>query len=287
MSEKGIAEISVDIGVLRSINGTSSRDDADGTTVGVEDSLFCRTAFARVEMGETACSQHPECLVGIGHTLYAFEVHHTLVGDGIVAAMSGVVHIECSVLEQVIQLVFRQRITLARGIHFLRVCIEVDFIDHKVRVLPAYALCTLFRHTCMEVVVAVVSQENQLVLPFAETIVLHISDQLIHHLLRFCNRVYRQTTDTDVHASLCIALALVVVEKTEIVVAGVCLGLHGGVLGLVGEQGVLSRSGKQFAVVERTIAHQQKPTRLFAAACTAVVEHLHQPAVCRSIGCAT
>ncbi len=271
----------VDIRVLRGIHRAVRRNDTNRAAIGVEHRLFGRAALAGVEMGKTAGGEHPKRLVLVGHLADTAQVHHALVGDGIVAAMAGVVEIERAVLEQVVQLVLGQRVALAGGIGLLRVRIEIDLVDNKVGVLATHALRTGFRHACMEVVVAIVGQENELLLPSTRIGVLNIGDELVYHRECFGLRGNRKASDTDIHTALRVAFTLVVVEKSEIVVGGVSSRLDRGVLGLIGEQRVLTRGGQELAVVERAIAHQTEPTRLAVAARAAVVEHLHQP----TIGC--
>ena len=104
-------------------------------------------------------------------------------------------------------------------------------------------------------------------------------------MLRLLHSAHRQTPYTYVHAPVGVALALAIVKKTEIVIGGVCLGLYGGVLGLVGEERVLSAIAAQFAIVVGAISHKQEPTRFLNAATIvcAVIEHFHNPTESGSI----
>ncbi len=284
MTEKRVAEILVNIGVLRGIDGATCRNDTNSATIGIQNRLLRCTAFAGIEMSKTACSEHPKRLVLVGHLAYAAQIHHTLVGDGVVAAVTGIVHIQRTILQKVVELVLCQRVALARCIGLLWVGIEIDLIDDEIGVLAAHTLGSCLCHTGMQIVVTIIGKENKLLFPFARVGVFDISNQLIHHLLRLRFGGDGKTPDTNIHATLRVAFALVVVEESKIVVGGVSLGLDGGVLRLVGEQRVLARCGQQLAVVESAVTHQTEPTRLAVAACATVVEHFHQPTIRRGIG---
>ena len=171
--------------------------------------------------------------------------------------MPGVVEEQYSILQKVVQFRLCERITLTRGIDFLWICVQVNLIDYKVKILFANTFCPFFRYTGMQSVITIVGEEYELCLPLTHVFVAHISYGLVDHVLRLFYGVGRQSAHAYVHSAIGVALSLAIVQETEIVIRGICLGLHIGVLGLVGEKFIISTHPHQFAVVESAIAEQQ------------------------------
>ena len=120
-------------------------------------------------------------------------------------------------------------------------------------------------------------------MPLAGVLVLQVGGYLPRRTFGHAHGRGRNTSDTYIHSSADIRHAFVIIQEAEVVIRSVGFGLHLAVHRLISEQGVWSGGRHQFAVVVTAVAEQQEPAWLLHAARTAVVEHLHQPAVSRSV----
>ena len=129
----------------------------------------------------------------------------------------------------------------------------------------------------------IVGKVHDTVFPFARILIVHVANNLIDHLLRLFGRANWQTSYTDIHGSGGIIIAFGVIQETEIVVGGIAFHFVEGVFRLVGKQQGRTGVRQQFAVIKRTMTHQQQPSRFGVYVIRTIVEHLHQPAVSCSI----
>ena len=247
----------VDLVVLRRIHRTRSSQNTDRTAVRIQYRGLGGTAATGVKLREVTSREQPETEVRITHVLDILEVQDGLVGDGVITAVTGVVEEEHTALEQVLHAVLGQRITLAVGIHLLRVGIQENLMNHEVRVRQTNHLGTYLRCLGMRAAFSVVRQIHQLRLPLARLLIVHITNEFVYYLASFGKVVYRQTTYADLHRAGVVVLALFILEKTEIVIGRIGVHLIHGVLCLVGQQERSTRVGQQLAVVERTVTHEQ------------------------------
>ena len=122
-------------------------------------------------MGETTGGEQPERVVLVGHVLDIFDIKNGLVGNSVITSVTGVIEEQHAVLEQVSQAVLGQWITLSAGIHFLWIGIQENLVYHEIRVLKTYHLGALLCRLGVSSVLAVVRQIDNLVLPFADILV--------------------------------------------------------------------------------------------------------------------
>ena len=109
-------------------------------------------------------------------------------------------------------------------------------MHHKIGVLHSYQFRALLCRLGMHAVLAIVSQINQLVLPFARLVVLYICNQLIHRRTGLFEVHNRQTSHADIHLGFLVRCSFVIVQPTEIVVRSVSIHFIDGVLRLIGQQ---------------------------------------------------
>ena len=165
----------------------------------------------------------------------------------------------------------------------MRISIQIDLVHHKRHVPQPHTLCCQVGDAGVQVAVAVIGNEHQLLMPLARILVAHIRCNLLCHCLGCCSTRYRQSPYAYIHPAINIRCALIVIQESEIIVRRVGFGLYLAVHCLIRQQGVWPGSGHEFAVVVAAVAEQQQPFRFLLRVLSAVVKHLHDPAVSRSV----
>ena len=165
----------------------------------IEDSLLARRRDTTIEMRETASCQEPETLIGIGHVADVLRLHKELVGDIVVSSVTRIIHEHNARFHEIVKAVLRIRIALSCGIHLLGVSVQIDLIDHKSRILGAQDLSCLVGSINMQTVVSIVRQEADLSLPLAQSLVVHICAEFVHHLCGLLQGAQGQAAYADIH----------------------------------------------------------------------------------------
>ena len=266
MCKQLVAYAAVEIRIRRCIDGSCCRQHTDRSAFGIEQCRFRRTAFTSIAQGEVTGSKQPERQVLIAHRLDVLLVQHRLVRNRVITAMTRIIEEQRSITKQVHQSVLGQRITLSAGVHFLRIRVEENLMNHEIRICYTYALRAHFCCLRVGTVLTVVRQIDQLVLPFAGLLVAHVADQLIHRRLRLLYTLDRQTAYTDIHLTRTVRSAFIIIQETEIVLSAIRLHLIDRVLGLIGQQQACTRIGQQLTVIKTTVPHEQQPSRFLDTA---------------------
>ena len=117
--------------IAAGIYGSARRHDGYCSAYRVIHRLLAGALVGGIEVRESACSQHPEAVVGVRHRAALVHGQQVLAGDIVVASVSGVVHEQHPFVQQIGKAVLRLRRALAGSTYLLRIGIYIYLVDHK------------------------------------------------------------------------------------------------------------------------------------------------------------
>ena len=273
--------------VLRGEHGAGSTIEGKRSTIGIEHSLLSYIGHKAIEGHHiTGCSD-PQGQILAARTGKILGLEHILVTEGIGCPMAGIVHHECSILHLLAQEGGNLGIGVALdGAHTL-VGIPIDLVQLHRGVGHTHLLSHLVGTAHVTVVVAVIAQHIDEILPRTGIGAGHKGDALIHHHLGFLLGGDREAAYAHIHLLYERIGTLAVVEQTEVVLHHIAEYVAETVVALIAEQIVVGRIGLpsigNHTVVPGAITHEKQIAGSFCIGACTVVEHLQEAAVSRSV----